>query len=160
IFLDEVGELGLDLQPKILRALEKREIKRVGRNRHVPVDVRVIAATHRNLRKEVNAQRFRADLYYRLAVIEVLLPPLRARVEDLPLLVDGILSQAAADPETIAALATPAFLRELSGHAWPGNVRELRNYLERCLVMRAKVPLSQDPADVPSLVDTSRPLRQ
>ncbi|MCU1279866.1 MAG: putative sigma54 specific transcriptional regulator, partial [bacterium] len=93
IFLDEIGELGADLQPKLLRALERREIKRVGSNRYVPVDVRVIAATNRNLRAEVNESRFRSDLFYRLAVITVRLPPLRDRVEDVPLLVDHILKQ-------------------------------------------------------------------
>jgi two-component system, NtrC family, response regulator GlrR len=158
IFLDEVGELGLDLQPKILRALESREIKRVGRNKYTPIDVRVIAATNRNLRNEVNAQRFRADLYYRLAVLQVAIPPLRSRVEDLPVLVEALLSSM--DPEAVVTLVTPAFLSEIARHAWPGNVRELRNYLERCLAMRETLPLTEETGEPPAHVDISRPLRE
>ncbi len=93
LFLDEIGELESDLQPKLLRVLEKREIKRVGSSKYAPVDVRIVAATNRNLRVEVNDKRFRSDLYYRLAVIEVTLPPLRERAEDLPPLVESILER-------------------------------------------------------------------
>ena len=90
VFLDEIGELSIDLQPKLLRALERREVRRVGTNNHVPVDVRVIAATNRSLREQVGIQKFRSDLYYRLAVVEVKLPPLRERLPDLPALVEHI----------------------------------------------------------------------
>jgi two-component system response regulator GlrR len=139
IFLDEIGELSPELQPKLLRALEQREVKRVGSNRWLPVDVRVIAATHRNLRVEVNAGKFRADLYYRLAVLEVRLPPLRERKDDLPLLVENMLAAAGATdrPE----LRADAFFAELGRHRWPGNVRELRNYLDRCIAFREQSPL-------------------
>ncbi|HEU5060666.1 MAG TPA: sigma 54-interacting transcriptional regulator [Kofleriaceae bacterium] len=134
VFLDEIGELPLDLQPKLLRVLERREIRRIGSNQYFPVDVRVVAATNRDLRTEVNGGRFRADLYYRLAVLKIVLPPLRQRPEDIPLLVDTLLEQLPATDEQAAALRSPGFLDELRRASWPGNVRELRNYLERCLV--------------------------
>jgi DNA-binding NtrC family response regulator len=142
VFLDEIGELPTDLQPKLLRVLERRQVKRVGANKYIPVDVRIIAATNRDLRSEVNAGRFRSDLYYRLAVLELPLPPLRAHKEDLSLLSNHILDQlgAAGRPEA-DWLRTPQFIERLTRHAWPGNVRELRNYLERCLALRDHAPL-------------------
>jgi transcriptional regulator with PAS, ATPase and Fis domain len=145
VFLDEIGELSNELQPKLLRALERREIKRVGSNHYTPIDVRVIAATNRNVRAEVNARRFRADLYYRLAVVQVSLPPLRERTEDLPLLVEHILqSQGATQHPEAHTLLSADFRNELARHAWPGNVRELRNYLERCLALRERMPLQSE----------------
>src|SRR5262249_26549255 len=136
ILLDEIGELGLSLQPKLLRVLERREVKRVGGNRYRPVDVRVIAATNRSLRAEVNEKRFRSDLYYRPAALEIRLPPLRERAEDLPLLVETLLVRLGASELPDAAwLRTPEHLADLARHAWPGNVRELRNYLERCVAL-------------------------
>jgi two-component system, NtrC family, response regulator GlrR len=143
VLLDEIGELEPALQPKLLRVLENREIRRVGDSHYRPIDVRVIAATHRDLRHEVNTQRFRADLYFRLAVMTVRLPPLRERADDLPLLVDAILAQLGMTDHPLAdTLRTPSFRERLAAHAWAGNVRELRNYLERCLVLRAPVPPS------------------
>jgi two-component system, NtrC family, response regulator GlrR len=143
VFLDEIGELGLELQPKLLRVLERKHLKRVGQSRYVPVDVRVIAATNRNLQSEVNSRRFRADLYYRLAVLEVRLPALRERPEDVPLLVEHILAGlgASSQPEA-AVLRGEAAALELMRHPWPGNVRELRNYVERCLALADRGPLS------------------
>ena len=140
LFLDEIGELPLDLQPKLLRALEAREVRRVGSNAHRAVDVRVIAATNRDLRADVNAGRFRADLYFRLAVVTIAMPPLRRRPEDLPALVEEILAQLRAPAEAAAPLRAPAFLAQLRGAAWPGNVRELRNHIERCLILRTAEP--------------------
>jgi two-component system, NtrC family, response regulator GlrR len=131
IFLDEIGELSLDLQPKILRALEGRKIKRVGSNNYFPIDVRVIAATNRNLREEVAQKRFRSDLYYRLAVLHIKLPPLRERKSDLPALVDDFLAQQGVRDAAAAPLRTPEFIEMLARYRWPGNVRQLRNYLER-----------------------------
>ncbi len=136
VFLDEIGELSPELQPKLLRVLERQEIKRVGADRYHKVDARIIAATHRNLRSDVNTKRFRSDLYYRLAVVVVTLPPLRDRIEDLPLLIEHLLGGLDAGHKGEAArLRTPAFLAEAAGHRWPGNVRELRNYLERALAL-------------------------
>jgi two-component system response regulator GlrR len=142
LFLDEIGELDLELQPKFLRVLEQREVQRVGDPRPIPIDVRVIAATNRNLRGEVNAGRFRSDLFYRLAVFEVRLPALRERKEDLPLLVGHFLdSLRAADHPLAGELRGMKFLSSLVRHPWPGNVRELRNYLERCLAVEEQLPL-------------------
>ena len=142
LFLDEIGELPPELQPKLLRAVETRTIRRVGQNQHVPIDVRIVAATNRDLRSDANTGRFRSDLYFRLAVIKITLPPLRQRPEDLPLLAEALLATLRAQPHEIHALLTPAFLATLRRAAWPGNVRELRNYLERCLVFQDALPIS------------------
>jgi DNA-binding NtrC family response regulator len=144
IFLDEIGEVPLELQAKLLRVLEERQIRRVGSNVHVPVDVRIIAATHRDLRAEVNAGRFRSDLFFRLAVVRISLPALRERPEDIPIIAEQLLSSAGADPERLEPLRTPEFIARLRQFAWPGNVRELRNYLERCLVFEEAVPLTEE----------------
>jgi two-component system, NtrC family, response regulator GlrR len=133
LFLDEIGELPSELQPKLLRALENREIRRVGANKFTSVDLRVIAATNRDLRAEVNANRFRSDLYYRLAVARITLPPLRERPEDIAAIVDELLVQLKTPPAAAARLRAPAFLLRLQRGDWPGNVRELRNHLERTL---------------------------
>jgi DNA-binding NtrC family response regulator len=157
IFLDEIGELSLDLQPKLLRVLQNREIRRVGSNSHRPVDVRVIAATNRDLRAEVNAGRFRPDLYFRMAVVRVQMPPLRQRPEDIPLIVEKILDEIAAG-ERGSPLRAPAFLAGLGHGAWPGNVRELRNHLEQCLVFGEALPPVEDQAPVAAVeVDAHLP---
>jgi two-component system, NtrC family, response regulator GlrR len=136
IFLDEIGELSLDLQPKILRALERRQVKPVGTTQYAHFDARVIAATNRSLRAEVQAQRFRSDLYYRLAVVQVKLPALRDRGSDLPLLVDHVLRSLGASALPIAAaLSSPEFFGRIRDYRWPGNVRQLRNYIERCVAL-------------------------
>jgi len=141
IFLDEIGELPLPLQPALLRVLEERSVRRVGsRSARKSVDVRVVAATNRDLRAEVNAGRFRGDLFYRLAVLRVRLPSLRDRLEDLPLLVETLLRRLGATPDAKRRLTRSAFLRSLRRHSWDGNVRELRNYLERALVFGPPEP--------------------
>jgi transcriptional regulator with GAF, ATPase, and Fis domain len=134
LFLDEIGELPLDLQTKLLGVLENREIRRLGSNRSQAVDVRVVAATNRDLRTEVNIGRFREDLYYRLSVIDIELPPLRERIEDLPALAESLLRHEGIPADRIADLLTPDMLGTLQSSAWPGNVRELRNYLQRSLI--------------------------
>jgi DNA-binding NtrC family response regulator len=127
LFFDELGELPADIQPKLLRALEIRQIQSLGSNRYKPFDVRVIAATRRNLHVEMNAKRFRDDLYYRFAQVVVELPPLREHPGDIPDLVRRFLSDLG-DPGAIGRLDQPS-LDRLVRHDWPGNVRELRNVL-------------------------------
>jgi DNA-binding NtrC family response regulator len=131
IFIDEVGELELDHQPRLLRAIEQRKVKPVGGAAWRDVDVRVIAATHRDLREEVKAGRFREDLYHRLAVVTVTLPPLRERKEDLPDLIRSFVGEKsiAIPDETMALLAD---------YDWPGNVRELKNVIERGLSLASE----------------------
>jgi transcriptional regulator with GAF, ATPase, and Fis domain len=137
VFLDEIGELPLELQPKLLRALEQREVRRVGTTKAKRVDVRVIAATHRDLEREVNRGRFREDLYYRLAKVAVRVPPLRDRLEDLPLLVRTFLASIDANgvERFFDRLFSPSVLADMQGYDWPGNVRELRNFVERSTVL-------------------------
>jgi two-component system, NtrC family, response regulator GlrR len=136
VFLDEIGEVPLELQPKLLRVLEAREIKRLGTNTQTPVDVRIICATNRDLRGEVNAGRFRSDLYFRVAVVKIPLPPLRQRSEDIPLIVEKLLSGLGCDARVKASLMEPGFVAQLQRTVWPGNIRELRNHLERCVVLQ------------------------
>lgn len=147
VLLDEIGEMPPEMQPKLLRALEAREIRRAGENESRKVDVRVIAATNRNLEREVNRGRFREDLYFRLSVISVRLPPLRERLEDLPVLVRAFLERMGA--QEFERLFTPAVFAELRSHEWPGNVRELRNTVERAIVLEDPVtpstPSTRDP---------------
>jgi transcriptional regulator with GAF, ATPase, and Fis domain len=134
IFLDEIGELDIMLQPKLLRVLEQREIKRVGGDRTIPVDVRVIAATNRDLRAEVNQNNFREDLYFRLSVVHVELPPLRERREDLPQLVQHFLREVTSRRGVTLSFGQDA-LAAIVSHSWPGNVRELRNVVERAAAL-------------------------
>jgi two-component system, NtrC family, response regulator HydG len=132
LFLDEIAELAPTLQAKLLRALQERKVVRVGGNDEVPVDFRLVAATHRDLLKEVATGRFREDLFYRIAVFELELPPLRERVGDIPLLCEKILSRI--DPNRSLTLSTEANAA-LSGHDFPGNIRELENALQRAAVL-------------------------
>lgn len=134
LFLDEVGELPLETQTRLLRALERREVKRIGATDFRQVDVRVISATHRNLAEEVTARRFREDLYFRLAVISVALPPLRDRIEDTDLIVDAVLKRLGR-PSSALTSSTRAMLKT---YRWPGNVRELRNVVERAVCLGAE----------------------
>ncbi len=128
-FLDEIGELTPELQPKLLRAIENKAIRRLGSHAQQPVDARVIVATNRDLRADVNVGRFRSDLCYRLAVIQIALPPLRQRPEDVPALAERLLRQMGAWTERVAALLSAEMLARLGASAWPGKVRELRHCL-------------------------------
>jgi DNA-binding NtrC family response regulator len=132
VFLDEIGELALEMQPKLLRVLERGTVQRLGGASPIEVDVRVVAATHRDLAREVARGGFREDLYYRLAVATVWMPPLRDRLDDLPLLVDRITRTLTGGR---AVTLAPDTLALLARHEWPGNVRELRNVLERVVFL-------------------------
>ncbi|MEW5745466.1 MAG: nif-specific transcriptional activator NifA [Nitrospirota bacterium] len=146
IFLDEIGDLPLTLQPKILRVLQEKEFERVGGEKTIRVDVRLIAATSRNLEALVANGTFREDLYYRLNVVPIFLPALRERTEDIPLLVDFFLKKYNEDNRKSAALS-PEVLTTLMGYEWPGNVRELENTIERLVVMAGGPTIS--PSDLP-----------
>jgi transcriptional regulator with GAF, ATPase, and Fis domain len=132
LFLDEIGELPLDLQPKLLRALESRQVFRVGSNEPRRVDVRIVAATNRSLSREVDRGRFREDLYYRLSVVPIRIPPLRERTEDIPLLVRSFEREWRAGGDPPAPLSE-AVVSLLKAQSWPGNVRELRNRVDLML---------------------------
>jgi two-component system response regulator AtoC len=135
IFLDEVGEMTLGTQKKLLRVLQEREFERVGGTAPVKVDVRVIAATNRNLREEVIAGRFREDLYYRLNVISIHMPPLRERMEDIPALANHFLDKHRYSPVSGPTRITEEAMQLLMTHEWPGNVRELENIIQRAVVL-------------------------
>jgi len=151
IFLDEIGELGLDLQPKLLRALEQREIKRVGSNTPVKIDVRVICATNRNLRQEIAEGRFREDLYYRLSVVKVILPSLRERPEDIEPLIERFLTTSNTNKQADGSLKVTKVddeaIKLLQRHSWPGNVRELANIVERAVSFAAADTISRSEID-------------
>jgi two-component system NtrC family response regulator len=144
IFLDEVGELPLALQAKLLRALQERVVEPLGGVKPVPTDVRVIAATNRDLRDEVAKGRFREDLYYRLAVLEIRMPSLRQHLEDLPELVAHLLASLGAKNKKTVRAVSPQFLERLGAHDWPGNVRELENVLERAIILSRRDTLYPD----------------
>ncbi len=135
IFLDEIGDMSLKTQAKILRVLQEQKIQRVGGSRTINVDVRVIAASNKNLEEEIENGRFREDLFYRLNVLPIDVPPLRQRVDDIPILVDTFLEEFAVINRSKRKEVTPAALEILSKYAWPGNVRELKNLVERLAIM-------------------------
>jgi transcriptional regulator with GAF, ATPase, and Fis domain len=152
VFLDEVGEIPLDLQGKLLRALQEREFERVGDDRTIKVNVRVVAATNRDLEAEVKSGRFREDLYYRLGVFPIVVPPLRDRREDIGPLAEHFLSRTCTDLGRDPMRLSKQQVQQLTGHRWPGNIRELRNVIERAVILstgnRARLDLAMpDNAD-------------
>jgi PAS domain S-box-containing protein len=151
LFLDEIGELSLATQAKLLRALQEREIVRVGGTKPVPVDVRVIAATHVNLEQAVASGRFREDLYYRLNVIPIVIPPLRYRREDIPALVERIVQRHNQEYGRNVTRVTPAALEVLQAYDWPGNVRELENAIGRAMIHMAYGETELDAHHLPPL---------
>lgn len=148
LFLDEIGELPEQLQPMLLGALERRRFRRLGGREEVQVDVRVVSATHRDLKAEVNAQRFRLDLYYRIAVVRLEVPPLRDRLDDLPVLVEHFAAEYGRG-ENVSKLITPAFIESLRRHTWPGNVRELRNVVDATIAMGEAPQLDHSMGSIP-----------
>jgi len=175
LFLDEVGDLPLDVQVKLLRVLQEREFERVGGTETIKVDVRVVSATHRDLEKQIADGAFREDLYYRLNVFPITLPPLRQRPSDIALLAEHFIQKYARTAgKTIRGLDAGAALA-LSGYGWPGNVRELENVVERALILargaeltatdleftrRPTPPGAPEPAPAPRAGDGTRPLQE
>src|SRR5580692_12623252 len=135
LFLDEIGDLPLELQPKLLRALQEQQFERLGGGRTFQVDVRVIAATNQNLWRMVQERKFRADLYYRLNVFPITLPPLREREDDIPLLIEHFVQQFAKKQGKSIERIPEEVVDLLKWHDWPGNIRELQNVIERAVVM-------------------------
>jgi transcriptional regulator with GAF, ATPase, and Fis domain len=149
IFLDEIGELPLEMQVKLLRVVEQRTLERLGSPRAVPIDVRIIAATNRDLVAAVQEGRFRQDLFYRLDVFPITVPPLRERVDDIPLLVEAFVEEFARSTGKHVDDVDAASLAAMLAHQWPGNVRELRNVIERAMIMANGTTLH---VDLPSAV--------
>jgi len=149
IFLDEVADMSLKAQAKILRILQEKKFERVGGNKVIDMDVRVLAATNKDLEKEMEAGRFRQDLYYRLHVIPLRVPPLRERKEDIPFLVERFLKDFAAKEGQSLKTVSDGALQKLMGHDWPGNVRELKNIVERLIILTPSNEIRAD--DLPEL---------
>jgi formate hydrogenlyase transcriptional activator len=147
LFLDEIGDIGLDLQPKLLRALQEQEFERLGSTKTVHVDVRLIAATHRDLETMIRNNQFREDLFYRLNVFPIEIPPLRERREDIPLLVHYFVLRASRRMQKRVRFVPREAMDALINADWPGNIRELENFIERCVILtpadELNVPLSQ-----------------
>jgi two-component system nitrogen regulation response regulator GlnG len=154
LFLDEIGDMPLELQAKLLRVLQEREITRTGGTSIIRVDVRIIAATNQNLKKKVQDREFREDLFYRLNVVPVELPPLRQRREDIALLVDYFLGRAREDYQTNARGVSVEAMKLMQNHSWPGNVRELEHTLQRAALLSPDALLG--PADFPDLLSEQK----
>ncbi len=150
IFLDEIGDMSLKTQAKILRILQEKSFERVGGNELITVDVRVIAATNKNLAEQISKGEFREDLYYRLNVIPFQVPPLRERVEDIPLLITHFLNEFSLETAGEQIALTKEAMDSLVKYAWPGNVRELKNLIERLVIMTPSNPITVE--DIPSYV--------
>jgi transcriptional regulator with GAF, ATPase, and Fis domain len=144
LLLDEIGEMPLNLQPKLLRALQEREFERLGETRSIKVDIRVIATTNVDLASMVDQGKFRSDLYYRLNVIPLDLPPLRDRIEDIDLLARYFSAKFSAKARGTAQQLSPEFIERLRAHSWPGNVRELGNFMRRVCSLHPGVLLDAD----------------
>ena len=155
LLIDEIGEMKLDIQSKLLRALETHIINPIGGNREISVNVRIVASTHRDLESWISEERFREDLYYRLNVVNIKVPPLRERREDIPLLVRAFIDEIAATTRRPVQEVSPDALAHLEGYDWPGNVRQLRNMLESIIVMSSREVI--DLADLPERVRGATP---
>jgi len=156
IFLDEIGDMSLKTQAKILRILQEQKIQRVGGNRPISVDVRVIAASNKNLEHEIEKGRFREDLFYRLNVLPIEVPPLRQRVEDIPELVNTFLKDFSVQNRSRQKEITPEALAILADYSWPGNIRELKNLVERLAIMVEDETI--DSRDIPAAYNVKAPV--
>lgn len=154
LFLDEIGDMPLDLQAKLLRVLQEKEITRTGGTSTIPIDVRIVAATNQNLTDKVRSKEFREDLFYRLNVVPIALPPLRERRDDIPLLVDFFIQSAREKLGTSALGCTDEALRHLSQFSWPGNIRELENTIQRAALLSPNQLLT--PEDFPVTQETAQ----
>jgi two-component system response regulator AtoC len=164
IFLDEIGEMTLSTQKKLLRVLQEREFERVGGSATIKIDTRVIAATNKELPEEIAEGRFREDLYYRLNIIAIHLPPLRERKEDIPLLVEHFLNKFRSSPQAKPARMTQTALDRLLTHTWPGNIRELQNVIERAVILASGGVITDEHIDfsgssLRSTIDITQRLR-
>jgi len=155
LFLDEIGELPLDMQPKLLRVLQEEEIRPVGETKTRPIDVRIVAASGRDLKLASSQGLFREDLFYRLAVVELQLPPLRSRTEDIPALCQHFLKQIASREKRPLPQLSPAAINALKGYSWPGNVREMENVLEKIMIFQTGTTI--DIGDLPEEIGQATP---
>jgi transcriptional regulator with PAS, ATPase and Fis domain len=156
LFLDEVGEITLPMQVKLLRALQEREVRRVGENKNRPINVRIVSATNRDLKAEVVGKRFREDLYYRLNIVELAVPPLRKRREDILPLARLLIAECAANMKRPVTGLTAEAADQVLGYSWPGNVRELANAMERAVAVAKESRV--DVIDLPPEVRLVMPL--
>src|ERR1700754_238141 len=155
LFLDEIGDMSANVQAKLLRALEERRVERLGGGESIPVDVRIVSATHRPLEQEIERGGFRADLFYRLQVVTIEIPPLRDRREDVPMLADTFLRLASERYELSAGGTSPGTVERLVEYNWPGNVRELRNTIDRAVIMAEGDEIA--PRDLPDEITAGVP---
>jgi two-component system, NtrC family, response regulator len=160
LFLDEIGEIPPPIQVKLLRFLQERCIERVGGRQEIPVDTRVLAATHVDLKKGMTTGTFREDLFYRLAVVQITLPPLRDRENDLPLLANAFLQQSANESSKHGLSFAPEALRAIQSHPWPGNVRELQNRVRRAVIMGGGKRLSSQDIELASPTAPTKTLKE
>jgi formate hydrogenlyase transcriptional activator len=162
LFLDEIGDMPLELQPKLLRVLQEREFERLGSTQTIRVNVRVVAATNQDLEQLVNKKLFRVDLFYRLNVIPICLPPLRERVQDIPVLTEFFVAKFAARLNKLIDLIPDEVMAVLQAHHWPGNIRELQNFIERAVLYSPgsvlRLPLDLKQTVKPSSESASRTL--
>ncbi|MCD6585983.1 MAG: sigma-54-dependent Fis family transcriptional regulator [Desulfobacteraceae bacterium] len=156
LFLDEIAEMSLPLQAKLLRTIQEKEIERVGGDRIIPVDVRIIAATNKEIEKEVEGGRFRQDLYWRLQVISLHIPPLRERIEDLPALVEYFLARFCSEYNRAQCFIKDSALKKLSAYSWPGNVRELENCVRRAVLLSAGNVIAEKDLMLPEAEEKKR----
>jgi DNA-binding NtrC family response regulator len=156
LFLDEIGDMSANVQAKLLRALEERRIERLGSNDSIPVDVRIVSATHRPLEQEIANGNFRADLFYRLRVVTVEIPPLRERREDIPMLADTFVRLAADHYDLPERSLSQGTLKRLLEYNWPGNVRELKNTIDRAVIMAEGDEIM--PRDLPDEITAGMPV--